>query len=75
MAMEGDLTGEYRDSIFVGVARGDGEQRPQLEDAFEDAYEKAKNAGKRGPFQTLEIVVHGSNPISEYRVVLKSHSG
>ena len=73
MAMEGDfVTSEYRDSIFVGVARGD---RPQLEDAFEDAYEKAKNAGKRGPFQTLEIVVHGSNPISEYRVVLKGHSG
>jgi hypothetical protein len=44
-----------------------------LQAAFDDAWERAKRAGKSGRF-TVSIEVVGTNPLSEYRVILSQTS-
>jgi hypothetical protein len=43
-----------------------------LEDALEDAYEKAKGSGKH-VFHVEHVFVTGDNPLSGYAVVLHPH--
>ena len=69
------ITQAYRESLFVGSSTIDDEGGATLEKAFEDAYEKAKRAGRKPPFKVHEIWLHGTNPLSEYRVVVGSGSG
>jgi hypothetical protein len=66
-----DPTEDYRDRVYVGRSRS-ADPEFSLEKAFEDAYEKAKGAGKAGPFQVLEIWVDGTNPLSDYKVAVKA---
>ena len=68
------LTQDYRQTLFVGSSTMEDEGGATLEKAFEDAYEKAKANGKRPPFKVHEIWLHGTNPLSEYRVVVGSDS-
>lgn len=60
----------YVSNVFVGVGRGD--NRKDAEDAaYDDAWGKAKNAGKAGrPLRVEAIYVGGENPINWCKVVL-----
>lgn len=53
----------YREEIFVGVSQGD---TATLDKAFEDAHRQA-----RRPLRLITIEVEGTNPIDQYRVVMK----
>jgi hypothetical protein len=66
-----DPTGDYRGKIYVGRSTMD-EPDFSLETALKDAYEKAKEDSKSGPFRIIEIWVEGNNPLSEYRVAVGS---
>ena len=57
---------------FVGVGRADADAAGSaLERAFEDAYENGKKATGKTSFRVVEIEFSGSNPINEYRVVVR----
>ena len=66
-----DPTEEYRARVYVGRSRK-GDPDFSLDAALNDAYEKAKNDGKSGPFRVVETWVDGNNPLSEYRVAVGS---
>ena len=68
---DNDYTRDYRDNVYVGSSNVN-EEAFSLEKAFEDAYNKATAAGKTPPFKVLEIWVDGTNPLSDYKVALKS---
>jgi hypothetical protein len=68
------ITDDYRKTLFVGSSTEADEGGPTLEKAFEDAYEKAKQQGKKPPFKVHDIWLHGTNPLTEYRVVVGSGS-
>ncbi len=61
--------------VFVGVARtDDATAKPAtLEDAFADAYEKGKSKTGKTRYRLVDIEISGTNPISEYKVVLTGH--
>ena len=44
-----------------------------LEGAIRHAYKNATSAGARPPFILLFTEVHGTNPISDYKVGIKQH--
>jgi hypothetical protein len=69
-----DVGGRYREGIFVGRSQRTEERGPMLEEAVEDAYNKAQDAGRPPPYRVLEIWVDGENPLSEYIVALKTGS-
>jgi hypothetical protein len=60
-----DLTKEVQASHFPG--RG-----ATLHDACADAWERAKRSGNAGPLHVVDIQIHGHNPLSEYRIIVKS---
>ncbi|CAN5633975.1 hypothetical protein BH20ACT14_BH20ACT14_05150 [soil metagenome] len=60
----------YAQNGFVGVGRGQGHAECK-DNAMEDAWEKAKRAGKEGrPLRVQEEWVSGNNPITWCKVVL-----
>jgi hypothetical protein len=66
-----DFTEEYRGRTYVGHSKK-GDPEFSLEKALEDGYNKARADHKNPPFRMIEIWVDGTNPLSEYRVVLGS---
>jgi hypothetical protein len=73
--MESDdpTTEEFRARVYVGQSRR-GDDEFSLEAALDEAYQKAKNDNKTGPFRVLEIWIDGNNPLSEYKVAVGSGS-
>lgn len=59
----------YRESVFVGVSPREPGGTPNLQEAFEDAWEQAKSSTKK--LRLLTIEADGENPITEFRVVMK----
>jgi hypothetical protein len=63
-------TGSIRGRIFLGRSqRRSDEEGPSLEEALEDAYEQAKGSGYTD-LSVLQISVTGTNPITDYRVLV-----
>jgi hypothetical protein len=69
------LTQRYRERVYLGRSRRKQNKAPSLEDAVEDAYNDAKKAGKPGPYRLVDIWVDGTNPLTEYIVVLATDEG
>jgi hypothetical protein len=65
-------TATIRDRIFLGRSgRRSDEEGPTLEEALEDAYRQAKLANEAyKDFTVLQISVSGTNPITDYRVLV-----
>jgi hypothetical protein len=63
---------ELVDEILRGYEQDYTGSGRTLEDALEDAYEKAKASGKH-VFHVEHIFVTGDNPLSGYAVVLHPH--
>ena len=60
----------YEQNSFVGVGRG-GNHAEAKHEAIEDAWQKAKNAGKHGrPLRVEAEWVSGNNPITWCKIVL-----
>jgi hypothetical protein len=68
-----DPTRQYREKIFVGESQRTDGTDPTLEDAFDDAWRKASDAGVEPGtrLHLLDTEVYGSNPIDTYRVIVK----
>ncbi len=61
--------GDY--PVFVGIARAEeGMTAPSIEEALANAYEQGKKATGLTRYRVVDIVVSGTNPINEYKVVL-----
>jgi len=70
---DSDYTGTEEETV-VGVSKREVDaQEPSFDAALRDAYRNARMRHPNGPITLLlkETSVHGSNPISEYRVVLQ----
>lgn len=66
-----------KSSYVIGVDRGKARTGgPSLEAALQDGYTKARKQKGDGPLtlRVVEIFVSGSNPISDYKIVLKVES-
>ncbi len=67
--------GESPEATYEGWASEDPdpEDRGKLtvEGAFRSAYENAKRAGAKPPYVLVTTEIHGDNPISDYKVVIK----
>lgn len=60
----------YGENVFVGIGRG-GSYDEAMRDAFDQAWGKAKSAGKeRKPLRVAEHYVAGENPINWCKIVL-----
>jgi hypothetical protein len=66
------LTAKYRERVYVGRSRRGRDKVPSLEEAVEDAYKDARKAGKPGPYRLMDVWVDGTNPLTDYIVVLTS---
>jgi hypothetical protein len=64
------LTARYRERVYVGRSRRKPSKAPSLEEAVEDAYNEAKKADKPGPYRLVDVWVDGTNPLTDYIVVL-----
>ena len=73
----GGSGGGDTETIYEGWASKDPDPdedgKPSIEGALRHAYENAKRAGARPPFILLFTEVHGTNPISDYKVGIKQH--
>lgn len=67
MASYGDdeLVKEYAEGIAIGVSA------ESVAEAIKDGYEKLSRRGKQPPYQVLETWAHGTNPFTEFRVVMR----
>lgn len=48
------------------------DQKSALEEALENAYEAAKEAGGSPPFRVEAIILDGTNPLTDYIVQISS---
>jgi len=60
-----DLIAEYVAAVAVGP-RGD-----SIEGAVKDGYAKLERRGVRPPYRVVETWAHGTNPFTEFRVIMK----
>lgn len=58
------LVQQYVEGIQIGVGK-------TFDLAVEDGYERLSRRSKKPPYRVLEIWAHGTNPFTEFRVVLK----
>jgi flavin-binding protein dodecin len=64
--------GNYQHHRFVGSSKLTKKAAPTVEAAIEDGYRKAQTRRRgRVTLRVVDIFVIGSNPITEYRVVLE----
>lgn len=65
-----DVQRRFAENIFIGTGHGSSREEAK-EMAFENAWERAKGAGKQGkPLRVAAEWVSGTNPITWYRVKL-----
>ena len=63
---EQQLVQQYAEGIAIGVSR------ESTDAAIKDGYEKLSRRGKQPPYRVIEIWAHGTNPFTEFRVVIRS---
>ena len=62
---EQELIQQYVEDITIGVS----EESVAL--AIKDGYEKLSRRERQPPYRVVEISAHGTNPFTEFRVVMK----
>jgi hypothetical protein len=65
-----ELTARYRERVYLGRSTRKSSKAPSLEEAVEEAYKDAKKAKKPGPYRLVDVWVEGTNPLTDYIVVL-----
>lgn len=74
-AKSDDAQSSFQANSFVGIGRGSNYDE-SVKAAFDDAWRKAKGAGKQGrPLRVAEWYVAGQNPIDWCKVVLVDDGG
>ena len=58
------LVQQYAEGIAIGVSR------ESIDAAIKDGYDKLSRRDMRPPYRVVEIWAHGTNPFTEFRVVL-----
>ncbi len=59
------LVQQYAEGIAIGVSR------ESVDAAIKDGYDKLSCRNRQPPYRVLEIWAYGTNPFTEFRVVLK----
>ncbi len=59
------LIQQYAEDITIGVSK------ESVSLAIKDGYEKLSRREKQGPYRIVEFSAHGTNPFTEFRVVMK----
>jgi hypothetical protein len=67
MASEDDqkLIGEYIADVAIGT------DEDTVAEAIKQGYEKLERKGVKPPYRVVEIWAHGTNPFTEFRVIMK----
>jgi len=59
------LIGEYVADVAIGTSKD------SIQDAVRNGYEKLERKGVKPPYRVVEIWAHGTNPFTEFRVIMK----
>ncbi len=59
------LIQQYVEDITIGVSK------ESVDAAIKDGYDKLSRRSKQPPYRIIEFSAHGTNPFTEFRVVMK----